>query len=112
MGHVKTYGCNHCSYSVLTSAGLDWGMFAVTDTYICRSCIDLVEVTVGKYGKVIKKQDIPKATANDEFDITYYVCPKCGSDKHLIKWSVKNRPCPKCTGRMFEDPEGESMLWD
>ena len=88
-------------------------MMAVTDTYICRSCNDIVEVTVGKYGKVIKKQDIPKSSTKDEFDMKYYVCPECESGKHLVKWPKTKRPCPKCDeGKMDVDPEGDSIMWD
>ena len=96
----------------MTSAGLDYGMLAVVDTYTCLKCRNIVDVLVGEYGKVITREEIQKHPdkINPEFD--FYKCPECGDDKALVKWDVKKRPCPRCDGRMDIDPKGESVLWD
>ena len=113
MGQSRTYKCNQCGYSVLTSGGLDYGFVAVTNTYICKSCKEVVDVTIGKHGKVFKKSEIAAKAKDDFFDMSYYVCPQCESGKHLIKWSKTKRPCPKCDeGKMDVDPKGDMIMWD
>ncbi len=113
MGHYRTYKCSNCGYSVLTSGKLDYGFVATTDTYICKVCKELVDVTVGRQGKVFKKSEIPVKAKDDYFDMSYYVCPNCESGKHLVKWAKTKRSCPKCDdGKMEVDPDGEMIMWD
>jgi len=48
MGTAYTFKCNKCDYEVLTSGGLDLGMIAVVDTYISKSCKEIVDVGIGR----------------------------------------------------------------
>lgn len=112
MGQTYTYKCHKCNYTVMTSAGKDFGMMAVSDTYICKSCKEIVDVMVGKFGKTFSKGDILIMKNNGESVSDFYACPICGSEKHLEKWSKKDKPCPRCDGKMRKDSKGETMLWD
>jgi len=111
MGISKTYTCDNCGYSVLTSAGLDWGFFAVTDTYKCLECEEIVDVPVGSDGKKIFKKDLRAQGLLDENHSKFYICPRCSSEK-LKKWNKRTRPCPKCNSQMNWDKTKGIVLWD
>ena len=96
----------------MSSGGHDYGMMAVTDTYICKSCKKIVDVTVGEYGVTYTKEDVITKKKNKETDLDFYVCPECNSDINLMKWNKTKRPCPKCDGKMEKDVYGVTMLWD
>ena len=96
----------------MSSGGHDYGMLAVKDTYICKSCKKIVDVTVGEYGVTYTKEDILVKKKNKETDLDFYMCPECGSDINLVKWNKRKRPCPKCDGKMEKDVYGVTMLWD
>lgn len=87
MGTSFTYKCNKCDYQVLTSGKLDFGMLAVVDTYLCKSCNAIVDICVGEYGKVYSKEDIDLKLIKSENDLDFYQCTECGSDKDLVKWN-------------------------
>ena len=110
MGTINTHKCNKCSYTVDTSAGRDCGFVAVTNTYICRSCNEIVDVCVGEFGKTYTRKEA--ATNQGEFikSIDFYKCPKCDSKSQFKKWNKSKRPCPKCDGKMEIDPEGSFIL--
>ena len=111
MGQSRTYICNICGYSVESSGGHDIGMMAVIDTYICTDCKEIVEVLVGQYGETFIPDPITgEVTQNKDFD--YYKCPECKSGTHLVLWNKRNKPCPKCDGRMKVDPFGPFTDWD
>lgn len=112
MGTSFTYKCNKCNYEVLTSGKLDFGMLAVVDTYICKSCKAIVDVCVGEYGKIYTKEEIALKLIKSENDLDFYQCPECDSDKHLVKWNNRKRPCPCCDGKMHKDINGNFCLWD
>ncbi len=112
MGQKFTYKCTGCNYSVLTSAGIDYGMLAVVETHICKKCHNIVDVLVGESGKVISKEELQKHPEKVTPDLDFYKCPMCGDDSSLVKWNKRKRPCPKCDCRMVIDPKGESLLWD
>lgn len=112
MGQLSTYKCTLCNYSVLTSAGIDYGMLAVVETHICKKCRHIVDVTVGEHGKVYSKEELKLYPEKNNPDLDYYKCPQCGNDSALVKWNTKKRPCPRCDGKMDIDTEGESVLWD
>jgi Zn finger protein HypA/HybF involved in hydrogenase expression len=112
MGSKRTYKCIKCDYTVLTSAGKDWGMIAVVDTYICNSCKNIVDVCIDREGETYKRHDILFKNMKNKhrLDLT---CPKCSSKTDLIKWKTRLRPCPKCDdGKMEVDPDGKEILWD
>ena len=111
MGTRFSYKCNNCDYKVMISAGHDFGMVAVTNTYICKSCKEIVDVAVGEYGKTFTKEEV-NLKKRSKLDLAFYRCPECGSDKHLVKWNSKKRPCPRCDGKMEKDLNGEMILWD
>jgi len=99
MGAKYTFKCNKCDYSTLISGQPDFGMIVKTNTYICTKCKEVVDVAIGyTTGRKVKDKYIGK-------------CPICNSDKHLIEWDNKKRPCPKCDG-VLERSKGKDMLWD
>ena len=112
MGSKRTYKCSKCSYSVLTSAGKDYGMLAVVDTYLCGACNQIVDVCVGQQGEVYSESDVSNNKIENKFGVKFYTCPECGSKTKLVKWCTKTRPCPKCDGKLDVDPEGMHILWD
>jgi hypothetical protein len=111
MGTSYLFTCKKCGYQVRSSGGKDMGMLAVTDTYICTSCMEIVDVYVGEYGITYKKGEIP-VIRQPGVDLDFYRCPECGSGETLIKWSKVKRPCPKCKGRMEKDAAGNIVMWD
>jgi len=107
MGSIGRYKCNKCGYQVDTTCGLDYGLFAVVDTYVCQNCNEISDIMVGSTGMVIPPEEISK---EDEKEFMYYTC-ECGS-KNIVKWDVKKRPCPKCDkGKMIKDKDF-LVLWD
>lgn len=112
MGTSFTYKCNKCSYKVLTSGKLDYGMLAVVDTYVCNACRAIVDVFIGENGKTFTKEEIVLKKIKSENDLDFYKCPECSSDTNLLKWNIRKRPCPKCDGKMDKDINGEIILWD
>lgn len=112
MGQKFSYKCDKCGYSVITSAGHDVGMLAVTDTYICNLCKKIVDVTVGVYGETFLNEEISLKKLNKKYDIEFYTCPECGSKTDLIEWDIRKKPCPKCDGKMRKDKEESEILWD
>lgn len=112
MGTKYTFKCSKCGYEVLTSAGNDYGMRAVIDTYICESCQNVVDVCVGEYGQTYSKEEIIHHKNESAMDIKFFVCPACGSGEQLLKWNKNKRPCPKCQGKMGKDSNGIIVLWD
>lgn len=96
----------------MTSAGHDYGMHAVVDTYICRSCKVIVDVCVGEYGQTYTKEEIIQRKDKSAIDMEFFVCHDCGSGENLVKWSKWKRPCPKCGEKMEKDKKGEVMCWD
>ena len=112
MGTTYTFKCNKCGYEVMTSGGHDYGMLAVLDTYVCKSCNSIVDVCVGEHGKTYTKEEVLRNKEKSGFDIEFYVCPDCGSGEDLVKWSKWKRPCPKCDGKMENDAQSGLMMWD
>ena len=107
-----TFKCSKCGYEALTSAGNDYGMHAVVDTYICRSCENIVDVFVGEYGQTYTKEEMLQRKDKSAIDIEFYVCPDCGSGEQLAKWSKWKRPCPKCDGKMEKNLDCGVVCWD
>ncbi len=112
MGTWYTFKCNKCGYEVQTSGGHACGFLDVVDTYICEACKEIVDVSVGEYGKTFPKEEIISKKIKSAYDLDFYVCPECGSDKNLIKWNNSKRPCPRCDGKMEKDADGEIVMWD
>jgi transcription initiation factor IIE alpha subunit len=112
MGIQYKYRCKKCEYEVMTSGTHDSGMLAVTDTFICKSCNEIVDVTIGEFGQTYTKEEIALKKIKSVNDLDFYQCPNCGSETSLVKWNNKKRPCPKCYGKMDKDTNGEIILWD
>ncbi|MBN1185876.1 MAG: hypothetical protein JXB49_26585 [Bacteroidales bacterium] len=112
MGTRYLFKCEKCGYQVSTSGGKDYGWHATIDTYICKSCKEIVDICVGEYGETYAKEEAQfKKQSGIELD--FYKCPECGSDKNLVKWDKRKRPCPKCGGRMvIRDDFIEITNWD
>jgi len=94
----------------MTSGKLDFGMLAVVDNYISKSCKAIVDVTIGEYGKVYSRKEIELKKINPVNDLDFYLCPDCGSDENLVKWNKRTRPCPCCDGKMYKDRYGAFCL--
>jgi len=112
MGTKYTYKCNKCGYEALTSAGQDFGFFAVVDTYTCETCREIVDVTVGKEGVPYTREEAARQREKSKYDLDYYACPNCSSGEHLVKWDGSGKPCPRCDGKMDKEKNGEILLWD
>jgi predicted nucleic acid-binding Zn ribbon protein len=112
MGTAYTYRCKKCGYEVETSGKLDCGFYAVTDTYICKSCEEIVDVMVGEHGDTYTREEARKREMESNLDFKFFTCPDCGSEDHLVRWDNSKRPCPKCGGRMHIDKTKGPLLWD
>jgi DNA-directed RNA polymerase subunit RPC12/RpoP len=112
MGKTSTYKCTKCNYSVSTSTGPDLGMIAVVEAHTCGKCNNIVDVTVGKFGKVYSKEELAMHPERNKPGFYDYKCPKCGDGSELVKWDNKKRPCPQCNGKLNIDLDGKSVLWD
>ena len=112
MGESFTSKCSKCNYSVMTSAGLDYGMLAVVETHICKNCRNIVDVSVGERGKVYSREELDMHPEKNNPDNAYYICHMCGEEEALVRWDINKRPCPRCDGRINLDPKGDSVLWD
>jgi DNA-directed RNA polymerase subunit RPC12/RpoP len=96
----------------MSSGEHDYGMFPVTDTYICKSCKAIVDVPVGIHGETFSKEEALLKKGMLGFNLDFYVCPNCKADTNLIDWNKSKRPCPKCDGKMEKDLHGEIIMWD
>ena len=99
MGARQTFKCNKCEYTAIISGGTDRGMYSKTETFHCLNCKEVVDVMV-EYIEGRKKGLLP-----------IIQCPICNSERFLVKWDVKLKPCPKCNGKL--EPTGENIIyWD
>lgn len=113
MGTKYSYKCHKCGYRATASGGRDFGMHAVTDTYICGSCREIVDVCTGEYGQEYTREEAQVRKSKSGTGLNFYVCPVCGSGKNLLKWSASDRPCPKCGEKMEKDKDdGIIAMWD
>lgn len=102
MGIWFEFACRDCGYRARVSGGEDMGMIAVTRTMTCLACRELVDVVVGREGRV-------GPTGDPDFDAALGRCGRCeGTD--LAPWA-EGDPCPKCGGTMERDPDS-FVLWD
>lgn len=99
MGTRMTFQCSKCDYNACVSGGPDCGFYASTDTMVCNTCKEVVDVVTSQH---IMMED------DDDSDLN--VCPEC-EGKDLKKWE-KSHPCPKCGGKMAESDDGLTVLWD
>lgn len=99
MGRRHDWICGDCSYSVVTSAGRDRGFFAMTETFVCLDCKEIVDGIIGeqptRMGKVEAKEPH---------------CPKCEGN-NLIVWDLSKKPCPKC-GHELKLGKTRMEFWD
>jgi hypothetical protein len=112
MGTKSTFKCNRCGYIVTSSGGHDFGMHAVTDTFICRSCCNIADVCIGEYGSTYTREEILLKRGGSDTGLGFYACPKCGSRDKLVKWDENKKPCPRCKGKMEQDIDGLVLLCD
>ena len=102
MGAKYIFKCKNCGYSTQVSGRKDCGFVAVVQTMICQDCNELVDVLIGRRGKV-------GLTGDATYDKRLNQCPKC-KGKMVNKWDEETRPCPKCGGYLWQ---GECVLmWD
>jgi hypothetical protein len=112
MGTKFSFECPACDYSVVVSAGVDFGMVAVVQPMLCSDCQEITDVIIGEEGEIYPRQPLklgePRLYLTKHIDSDeFYVCSNCKKD-HLSDW--KNNECPKCNGTMKN--VGEAMLWD
>ena len=100
MGTSKEYICSSCHYKAIVCGGQDAGMIGTVETYLCHKCKRLSDVLVWS------AQDFPGIIPEDELK-----CYECKS-KTIEIWDTKNRPCPKCGGKMEVNQWGIEKLWD
>jgi hypothetical protein len=112
MGTKTSFKCNQCGYTTIISGGHDCGMLAVTDTYMCKTCKNIVDVCVGEYGKRFLKDEIKTMNADLDSYLQFYKCPVCESEEELVLWNNKKRPCPRCDGKLEDDATGMIINWD
>lgn len=93
MGSWIEFKCENCSYRAEVSGGKDYGMVAVVQTMICRTCSELVDVLIGQCGR-------EGPSGDPDYDKNLGICPQCRGEDVAI-WR-ESRPCPKCHGRMIE----------
>ena len=98
MGTLYVFACSGCDYTAEVSGGADGGFMAKTETMVCRTCREVVDVMVGT--------NTPELISADELNR----CPEC-EGKDLTPWA-ESRPCPRCKGTMEVNPAGPTTLWD
>ena len=107
------YKCPGCGYQAAASGGKDLGMHAVTDTYTCASCREIVDVCIGEYGQEYTREEAHASKGKSGIGLDFWVCPGCGSDSNLVRWNDSQRPCPRCGQKMEKDLDGGTiMMWD
>jgi DNA-directed RNA polymerase subunit RPC12/RpoP len=97
MGTSYTFNCTNCGYEVEFSGQKDFGMLAVVEPYIFNDCRQVVDVSIGEYGKEILPED-----SSEDQEKDYYRCDHCGG-KNITKQNIRIKPCPKCRSRMKKD---------
>ena len=105
MGSWFRYRCSKCNYEVLTSGQKDYGMQAVVKPYICNDCKIITDVSIGEFGKVIRKD---KLTEDQNY---FYKCPEC-KGTNIKPWDNIKRPCPKCGNKMYKVSDDPEIKWD
>jgi hypothetical protein len=103
MGTRRGYLCENCGLAACVSGGRDRGFRAFTETFYCPSCQTLQDVSM---------TGLPAGPGDDRprLENTTPSCRKCGGVA-LVPWR-RDQACPRCEGRMGEDPEGLLVHWD
>ncbi len=101
MGATFLYKCNQCSYEADVSGGEDCGMLTRTQTIVCHSCMELMDVATGPTELAVEAQE--EKDRKDPLE-----CNDCaGRNVSPVEKPLK---CPKCNGEMAQ---GNMMtLWD
>ena len=99
MGQSYEFRCVQCGYIANVSDGGDAGFIVLTQTIVCKTCSEVVDV--------VTESSPGNQESAGEVDESVNKCPNCGSG-NLREWT--NRKCPKCGGRM---KRGDLVtLWD
>jgi len=106
MGLQRKYRCKNCGYSVLTAAGRARGFEAITDTFTCNCCHEIVDIVIGY---VDPDQEIERFLKNEAS--SYLKCGSCGS-QDIDLWNIENKLCPKCNSPIEIDSKAEFKYWD
>jgi len=105
VGSRFKYKCSKFNYEVLTSSLKDYSVLAVVKPYICSDCKIITDISIGEFGKVIRKD---KLTKDQNY---FYKCPEC-KGTNINVWNTTKKPCPKCSGKMFKVSDDPEILWD
>ncbi len=98
MGAREEFECLDCGAAAVVSGGPDAGTFSRTITIGCRTCGQLDDLAITRFGKELVHDADPLPP-----------CRSCGSDA-VAEWSAGD-PCPACGGRV-ERTGRKAMLWD
>lgn len=105
MGVRKHFTCPECGYEAEVSGGGDAGIEVVTQTVVCYSCSELMDLVVARRNR--SAEDWTDAFEEMESD-GLPPCKHCGS-KNVEAWDEPYR-CPKC-GTSMEEGQTRA-LWD
>jgi Zn finger protein HypA/HybF involved in hydrogenase expression len=97
MGTLYRFACESCAYEADVSGGRDAGFVARTETMVCRTCHDVVDVLVGESVEGML----------EDADQHLNRCPKCRSH-HVETWTGQR--CPRCGLAMKKGDV--TLLWD
>ena len=97
MGTWYGWKCNKCNYFVVVSGGKDSGVFTFTQTFHCRTCKEIMDVTISE-----------SEWGTNCYETHY--CEKCNNP--LEVWDTKKKPCPNCNGKMKIDKNHPIADWD
>lgn len=102
MGLTRDWICPGCGYSALTDAGPSRGFYAQTNTFVCVTCKNLVDLVVGRAHD--KGGEIEPINTRSK-------CPKCHGSEFTL-WDSWSKPCPRCFCEMEVAKGGTMILWD
>ena len=136
MGQTREWKCNQCGYKLPMSGGSDGGFFIVTNTFCCKSCQKLMDITIRRFEPkrrfgpplIVDEDDEPYVFPWREFKAYQIsriknifskknkngieVIPKCHfCQGEVVEWDSEIKPCPCCDGQM--ETNGKVLrYWD
>jgi hypothetical protein len=100
MGDRYEHVCDSCGYRATVSGAPDAGMVAITETMVCSSCRQVVDVLVARHER--DGTEPPVAPR----------CPRCEAGAGSLRSWRTGGACPRCPGAMSIDPGGAFVMWD
>jgi hypothetical protein len=100
LGTSFQFLCPSCGYAAEACSGRQRGFEAVLRTMVCKDCMAVVDVLIGRFG-------IDGPTGDAAYDARPDRCPDC-KGTNLRRWVA--RRCPKCRATMARGDR--TWLWD